>query len=271
MSKFRFPQRFVLTFLLVCVFAAPAHATLLDRCHQYLGPAYWRRHMLDNPPTTEGRRGVEWIREAKELDPVVETLARAFHDDPLLNWFTPNKNLQKGLIGTFANHAFISGGVLQIKGGDVGAALWMENHRTPTGPLSIVLSGQWALVPRFGWHVPAMLTFDNHARKMRAMLKRTAPGTKPPLHLWFIGVAPEHQGHGYASELIRPVLDIADRENRAVILELQKPDNQLVYERYGFGCACPWQVPSSVPRTTTMIRHPRRIGDAAEVPPAVCP
>ncbi len=56
----------------------------------------------------------------------------------------------------------------------------------------------------------------------------------PHWYLLFLAVAPERQGRGLASSLLRPFLDAHDRAGEAVYLDTQNPDNVRLYRRYGF-------------------------------------
>ena len=49
-----------------------------------------------------------------------------------------------------------------------------------------------------------------------------------------VGVAPEAQGQGYCSKLLKPVLDICDRTQTPAYLENSNAQNTRMYERFGF-------------------------------------
>lgn len=54
---------------------------------------------------------------------------------------------------------------------------------------------------------------------------------------WYLDVVivnPEHQGKGFASLLIKPILQEAEKNHQAVYLETQNKNNIQIYERYGF-------------------------------------
>lgn len=54
---------------------------------------------------------------------------------------------------------------------------------------------------------------------------------------WYLDVVivdPEHQGKGFASLLIKPILLEAEKNHQAVYLETQNKNNIHIYERYGF-------------------------------------
>jgi ribosomal protein S18 acetylase RimI-like enzyme len=246
------------------LFGSPTHAgdhRFLSLCRSLLASGYWQAASTD---TLDSR--VEWVRDAKQLDAVVDVLNTAFEDDPLMAWFHSNKDKRSALLRTFVNHAFINGSILQVRGGKVGAALWFETNRAQVGPLSLFLTGQALLIPSFGLRTGDLLKFDAKAAAMRAHLaKVAAPNGRPALYLWYVGVVPERRGEGWATSLMQPILDRADREGRAVVLELQKTGNIPLYEHFGFGNTAEWIVPSSAPKTYTMVRPPKP-GEANTIP-----
>ena len=58
-----------------------------------------------------------------------------------------------------------------------------------------------------------------------------------PFKHWFLqamGIAPRFQGKGYASELIRPMLNKIDKEHLPCYLETISEKNVPIYEHFGF-------------------------------------
>lgn len=56
----------------------------------------------------------------------------------------------------------------------------------------------------------------------------------PMYYLWFIGVDPKHQDKGIGSELMKQVIQRAERKNRPILLETSTLKNIPWYEKYGF-------------------------------------
>lgn len=127
--------------------------------------------------------------------------------------------------------------------------------------MSILLTGQVLVIPRFGLHTLDILKFDAHCalKRKEAVNDLTGGSAAPgrPLYLYFVGVTPEQQQKGFASALIRPVLDVADSEHRPVVLETQKATNVPLYTHYGFQAGPWWAVPADAPPTMTMVRPAR--------------
>lgn len=238
----------VVALVLTLAFTAEAGRGFYDGCRWLMRSGIWAGMQL-NPESD-----VEIVQDSSQLEGVTEVMAQAFQDDALVNWFHPNPLMQERLLRTFARLVFMNGAILQVAGGTKGTALWLEASKASAGPLSILLSGQAPLIPRFGLHTFSLLQFDAAAEKAR---RKLVPGEeRKALYLWFIGTTPQARGKGWARALMQPVLEFADREKRPILLETQKYQNISLYEHFGFGDRETWQIPQSVPETTTMVRRP---------------
>lgn len=79
-----------------------------------------------------------------------------------------------------------------------------------------------------------------------------------PADHWFlelIGVVPEAQGNGYASRLLRPMLERADRENLPCYLDTEVEKNVTLYEHFGFRVLDDTVVPETDVRSWGMLRE----------------
>jgi ribosomal protein S18 acetylase RimI-like enzyme len=78
-----------------------------------------------------------------------------------------------------------------------------------------------------------------------------------PFRHWYlevIGIAPEHQGKGYASRLIRGMLSRVDEERLPCYLDTMDPKNVRIYERFGFKVVDESQVLGTPLTTWAMLR-----------------
>ncbi len=78
-------------------------------------------------------------------------------------------------------------------------------------------------------------------------------------HLSPIAVDPEFQGKGYASQLMRPLLKVFDKEMTACFLETQSPQNVDIYEHLGFTISVKSVIPKINIQNWSMIRLPHSI------------
>jgi GNAT superfamily N-acetyltransferase len=69
-----------------------------------------------------------------------------------------------------------------------------------------------------------------------------------------LGVDPDYQGKGYASQLLRPMLARADKEGIPCYLETQLGKNVALYEHFGFRVAEQGIIPGSNVMSWAMVR-----------------
>jgi ribosomal protein S18 acetylase RimI-like enzyme len=74
-----------------------------------------------------------------------------------------------------------------------------------------------------------MIRYQNWASKTRDRI-----ATQPYWYLNVIAVDPEHQGKGFASKLIKPIIKEAVENKHMIYLETQNKNNVKIYEKYGF-------------------------------------
>jgi len=89
-----------------------------------------------------------------------------------------------------------------------------------------------------------MIHYQIHATAIRKQLIQD-----PYWYLSLIVVAPQFQGQGFASRLLKPILYQAEREKQRVFLETHHPENIPIYERFGF------QVVNAVTIAQTNFHH----------------
>jgi GNAT superfamily N-acetyltransferase len=170
------------------------------------------------------------VRPVCEEDAVVlaAALARAFDDDPVTRWVYASDRARPKWSGRFFRWQ-----IERLVGQDVS---WTTDDRAG--------AALWALPDR--WR--------EEARDSMTLLRRTLPGVLPRLprvlrglgqvearhpvgrHLYLavLGVDPAHQGTGVGSRLIRPGLELCDREGLPAYLETGRERNLAFYARHGF-------------------------------------
>ncbi|MCD6287366.1 MAG: GNAT family N-acetyltransferase [Anaerolineae bacterium] len=187
-----------------------------------------------------------------------EMLAWAFQSDPLFVGLIPqplarHRALVK-IFGGMVGYARHYGEVLttpEVRG----VACWLPPGRTEVTPWRIAHAGL-----RLVW---AALTVSQGRRKLlwtatqhtEAVHKRLM--TVPHWYLWLLGVAPDRQGHGYGSALLRPILARADQEGTSCYLETQTERNVAFYRRRGFQVAEMGLMPGVDLPVWHMVRSPQ--------------
>jgi ribosomal protein S18 acetylase RimI-like enzyme len=133
-----------------------------------------------------------------------------------------------------------------------GVAIWLAPGRFPWSV--------WRQLRGAGWML-SVLRADPGS--FRAFMKTGANGarlhpTDPHWYLEAMGVDPAVQRRGLGGNLIRPVLEIADRDQVDCYLETARPENVDYYSRHGFIVeSAALQVVPNGPAHIAMRRRPR--------------
>lgn len=179
--------------------------------------------------TAPGRYDVRKV-QPEQAAAVAETLARAFHDDPLFSWLFPDRSrrveISRRGFDLYLRRIWLQHEETYMVGGpSVGACVW-----EPPDSWKLGTRQQLALLPSmlsvFGRRLPRVLGTLNAVEKGHP--------TQPHYYLAFIGVAPESQGNGVGSILMHPVLQRCDAEGTPAYLEASAPRNRDLYLRHGF-------------------------------------
>ena len=195
----------------------------------------------------------ETVRKAETAD-VRETataLARAFYDDPIMQWFFPSDRrmprLDRGFT-VFLQRIYLRYGETYTLDGRVGGALWAPPGKWHVGPL-----GQLRLLPRmmnaFGRDLPKLM-------RGITFIESKHPDD-PHYYLAVLGVEPESQGKGLGAALMKPVLDRCDREGLPAYLEASSERSRALYLRNGFEVVEEINMPGGGPPAWRMWREPR--------------
>jgi ribosomal protein S18 acetylase RimI-like enzyme len=170
------------------------------------------------------------VAQPRESGSLKVALGAAFFDDPIFGWLIGrSSNRQARLERYFAiqlAHALADGCVWTSEGLQ-GAALCMPPGRWRLPPQVMVADGG-RFVSVFRGRLPRAIGL------LAAIERRHLRGA----HYYFanIGVAPEAQGQGLGSSLMRPTLDRCDKEGLPAYLEASSERNAALYERLGFQC-----------------------------------
>jgi GNAT superfamily N-acetyltransferase len=206
--------------------------------------------------TTEGL-----IRLGKgDIPQAAEVLASAFQDDPLLRYASPDRARRKKLARHFCRislyYAVRYGEVYAPREDLPGVAAWLPSAQFPlTGGevlRSVPLRDLLGLTGRVGLAGGVRLQAVDAC--LKALHARVAPF--PHLFLFILGVAPQHQGQGYAGRLLRPVLARLDREGLPCYVDTLQRRNVPLYEHFGFRVVEEYPVPGTELTAWAMLREP---------------
>jgi ribosomal protein S18 acetylase RimI-like enzyme len=161
------------------------------------------------------------------------TLARAFHDDPLMTYAIPDAAERVRLLpdmyarmirfGTLAGEVYVTAGALE------GVALWLPPH------------AKWTRenIEASGMHETPNLIGNDAYQRYREVVGREwqARERDMPIACWYLfllGVEPDSQRRGLGGALMRPVIERADEEHVACYLETENQRNVAFYLKQGF-------------------------------------
>jgi GNAT superfamily N-acetyltransferase len=166
---------------------------------------------------------------AADADAVAATLARAFHDDPLICFLLRDEARRPAAMPKLFKMLFKLGlphGACDVTTGHEAVALWR---------------------PPGAWHIPFHQYITNGAafidifglggalQVMGAMdvIEKRHPH-EPHWYLQVLGTDPARQGKGYGGVAIRRQLALADAAGKPCYLESSKDSNIPIYKSFGF-------------------------------------
>ena len=166
--------------------------------------------------------------------PAVKALSNAFRDYPLLQFYFPDNLTREKIANYFLSFAVYTG----IKYGEVyatsnnleGIAVWLPSKNYPITFWKMLRSVPISKILGFGRHGGSKLkSFNEHIENVHQQ-------HIPFKHLFLqaIGVTPRFQGKGYASKLLRSMLNRIDKEHLSCYLETISEKNVSLYEHFGF-------------------------------------
>jgi ribosomal protein S18 acetylase RimI-like enzyme len=166
---------------------------------------------------------------ASDVAAVTEMLVRAFDDDPVSNFmFAGRRRRQLGLHSFFNSQLrrqYMPHGHVYVSEDLSGAALWgppgRERHAVRE-LIQLLSTAPFLLSPH---------TFK--ALKLLFKVEGLHPA-EPHWYLFTLGTAPERQGHGVGSSLLRSRLAHIDEAGEPAYLESSKERNVPLYARFGF-------------------------------------
>jgi ribosomal protein S18 acetylase RimI-like enzyme len=186
--------------------------------------------------------------------PAVKTLSNAFKDYPLLQYYFPNNLNREKISNYFLPFAVYTG----LKYGEVyatsknleGIAVWLPSKNYPITFWKMLRSVPTSKILGFGRHGGSKLkSFNEHIEKIH--------NQHTPFKHWFlqaIGIAPKFQGKGYASKLLRPMLNRLDKEHLPCYIETISEKNVSLYQHFGFKTVDKSNIPETPLTNWAMLR-----------------
>jgi ribosomal protein S18 acetylase RimI-like enzyme len=206
---------------------------------------------LSRRPAIDGS-DVEKLGEA-DVPRVAQSLAQAFEDDPVMNWVLRDDSSRLGQLergfSFYLHRIWLRHEQCYATEELFGAALWL-----PPGKWQVPPMQQLRLLPGLlgvaGRALPRFL-------RVFHLIEKHHPEEPEHYYLAVLGVAPELQGRGFGTALMRPVLERCDHDGVPAYLEATSARSRALYERNGFEVVEELRLPDGPP-LWPMWREPRR-------------
>lgn len=182
-------------------------------------------------------------------------LAEAFRDYPLFVRLFPNLSKRKKVLPYFfdfmVRHGFLYGKVYTTSGNLEGVAIWFHSEKAELNLWRLLRVGvSPACFLNLGKGFWELLRYDKYVSELRQH--------HVPFRHWYLNmlaVAPEFQGKGYASALMRPMLAQVEQDRLPCYLETQEEENVGFYEYHGFSVVQKTTIPHiGIPNWSMMRR-----------------
>ncbi|MCE7741607.1 MAG: GNAT family N-acetyltransferase [Candidatus Heimdallarchaeota archaeon] len=202
-----------------------------------------------------------YLIQKKDVEKATEVLTRAFHEDPLIKLIFPDSEERKRyspVLWKFMTRDGINCGEVYSPTDKIeGVAKWLPPGKEHMGIWRTIKSGglgmgvalakqkdERKLSPRKIQEIT-----DNILQIHKEMMK------EPHWYLANIGVDPDHQGKGYGSKLIKPMLERIEKERYSVFLETNLEGNVGLYEHLGFELIEETKIPETEIMNWAMIKR----------------
>jgi len=171
-----------------------------------------------------------------DVEEAAQVIAQAFQADPLITFMLPFESTRiRTLLKFFRPYGEIN--IKHGRGYGVGQPLQGVAFWESPGGESMSIS-----LRSLGKFLPLLFTmYPIGYFRARAVLEKTEAlhkeyASEPHYYLDNLGVLPSAQGRGYASKLLRPILELADAQKVIAYTDTLSPANVPFYEHFGFEC-----------------------------------
>jgi ribosomal protein S18 acetylase RimI-like enzyme len=168
------------------------------------------------------------LANQSEKSKIIQIIINAFRNDPHMSWLLAKSNNQKKIeiAAEYITDETFAKGEIYLTNDDLGIALWQTEKKE--GFSINFIKRNLLFLFRLGLRT-ALRSLKNQ------MLSHSHfPKNKPFYYLTLIGVMPQGQGKGLASNLMNPVLEDCKTKKIPVYLETGNINNVEIYKKKGF-------------------------------------
>jgi len=203
----------------------------------------------ENARVSSGEEMHVRIATPHDLTVVVDTAARSLDAEARLRLSFGEERFEERIRRHFTHYdgENVRRGWIWLAGHGAGIAVWIPpDAREEHGAIGPAPPGDEATV--LGDHAERHAAFWGWVEEHEPL--------EPLLYLSHIGVAPERQGEGLGTALMRDGLDRAQDDDVPIWLETSRADNVTYYERFGFSTTVDEDAPDGGPHIWFMRRDP---------------
>lgn len=171
----------------------------------------------------------------KDIEKASNVAARAFRDENLIyNTLIPDENERLKLLPHMYSFLLRCG----LKKGEVyspteeieGFAIWLTHKNIDTNFWTTMRNGGFSVYRKLGKQVlnEILTSAEFHRNIHREIID------DPHWYLQFLAIDPQHQGKGYASSLLKAMINRSNNEGLPIYLETQNERNVSIYQHFGF-------------------------------------
>lgn len=186
-------------------------------------------------------------------------MTEAFSKDPYLYYLLDSdeydKNKAKYLHNFVLKYGLKYGKVFATSKNIEGIIIWLPPDETDMTTFKSIKSGVISLKKKV--HNRILKILDNYGKYSSALHKKYAPC--PHWYLLSIAVDKAYQGKHLASKLLRPFLQIFDKDNYPCYLETHNANNLSIYKHYGFNIVEIGKLPGTDKSHWCMLRMPLKL------------
>ena len=189
---------------------------------------------------------------ANDLESVVDTIAVAFHNDPVWSWAFPDEKARPAQFRRWWP-LFVEGALAQgfswMAAGAETVTVWIKPNMpelTDEAEARVLPTLEALLGARSRIVLEGLLRFE-----------AAHPHDVPHYYLSFVATHDDHRGKGVGEQLLAQNLELIDAEHLPAYLESSNPNNLARYRRLGFEPLTEFSLPDNGPAVTTMWRPAR--------------
>jgi len=190
----------------------------------------------------------------KDIKRACNVLTQAFFKDPLFMFLFPDTKKRKKIYYMF----YVSLNYVNNYGFILATSEKMEGLMALIPPKT-KKKNICALLKSKGYIIPFIMNWRKtmEIQKYIDEIHKKAIDV-PHWYLTSIAVDPKHKNKGFASKLLRPILEFLDSKEEICYLETENERNISFYEHFGFEIVISEKIPNSNVSVWGMIRKPKK-------------